>query len=974
MVACTLLTLMPSSPAAAEGPSPPEPTVIRADNASLVLKWKAPSFSARRVRAEDGRLANVIEAAGWSTAGVPGDPSLPTASAIAVVPPTGEIGVAIESSPPRRIRLSLPLKREPAPQVPDGYEQPGVDPSSWQGEGHGADEAVTVEELGWMRGHRLVQVSFSPLTYDEEHGALEVVEEVRVRLTFAQPPERAPKPWSPTRPPGESDGFAPLLEDIVVNPEQVEDFAREEPISSSSADPVTSAAQVTAAYKIAVTEEGIYELTYEALRDAGLALDGAPPEGLKLRHAGQDVAYAWEDADQDGIFDAGDRILFYARPAPSRWATHDVYWLSSGESGRLMSTRSGSPAGVGQEGALWATAEAEENTGDNNYLPRFPSERDGDHWYWAELSRDYGMDRGDYDKRFPISLLEPDPAGAAGTLSLYLQGTSMSEDLDPDHRVAVSLNGHALGHVTWDGLAYHAATLTAPTGALEAGANEVRLTLARSGGAEGVDKMWLDAVEIRYPVAGLRGQPARLEGEAGRNAYTVSGLDSGGARIYDVSDPLAPQVVTGATTEGSSVFFADADASTRTYYVLSEDQVKAPEWIERAQDLPQPSEAPDYLIISHSDFIPAVAPLVEQRAKNGLVVHTVPVEAVYDAFGDGRVDPQAIRDYVAHAYETWGTAYLLLVGDGTHDPLNNYVSPDHGPTFVPPYLGTFDPYWGEVPSDNRFATVDGDDRLPDLYVGRLPVNTAAEAETVVAKILAYEEAPPSGPWNKPLLFFADAKDGGTDFHFHADEVYNSVPEAALASHTRQRIYYCEEDCTEPHQISDKGVMQETVLSKLNWGALMASWTGHSSWHQWGLQRLFHLDDLGNLNNGGALPIFLQMTCFTSYFSQPTSDTLDESLLRLADGGAVATWGPVGLGLTSAHVKIHRAFLNATLGGEPVELGAATVAARTALPGIYASLWDTYVLFGDPAMGLNLEIDAWPGIYLPLVVRNAGGGN
>jgi hypothetical protein len=135
--------------------------------------------------------------------------------------------------------------------------------------------------------------------------------------------------------------------------------------------------------------------------------------------------------------------------------------------------------------------------------------------------------------------------------------------------------------------------------------------------------------------------------------------------------------------------------------------------------------------------------------------------------------------------------------------------------------------------------------------------------------------------------------------------------------------------------------------------------------------LFHLDDLPNLKNGGALPIFLQMTCFTSYFSQPTSDTLDESLLRLADGGAIATWGPTSLGQTAGHIQMHKGFVDATMGESSVGLGPATVTARLALGQSYASLWDTYALFGDPAMGLNLHVEAWQqSIYLPLVARNS----
>ncbi|MFW6135724.1 MAG: C25 family cysteine peptidase [Chloroflexota bacterium] len=971
--ACTLLGLTPVPPAAAGESPPPEPTVIQAEDASLTLAWRAPSFSLRQARGEDGVRHSLVEARGWPTSGVPGEPALPQASAVAVIPPTGGFTTDVESSRPRTVSLSRPLRREPAPEFPERYDQPMVGPATREGELPAADGPVAVEELGWLRGHRLVRLTFSPLTYDEDRETLRVVDEVRVRLTFSQPPAHEPPSTTSA---AEADGggsFVRLLQNTVVNPEQVEDFTGEEEVTlSTTTSSLSHALDGAARYKIAVEQEGIYELTYEALRDAGLPLDQAPPEGLALHHAGEEVPYAWEDDDDDGTFGTGDRILFYARPSRSRWATHDVYWLSPGGSGTLMTTRSGDPGGVTQQGSLWATVEAESNIGGNNYFPQFESQRDGDHWYWEELRRDYGSGAGDYDKRFEISLLEPD---GAGVLSLYVQGTTASALLDPDHRVAVALNEENLGHVSWDGPTYHTATLTVPAAALQPGSNEVRLTLSRDGATDGVDKMWLDAIEVRYPVRRVLGQPARVDGESGRKAYALGGFDGGDVRVYDVSQPISPTIVTVAPAVDGWVTFADADSGQSTYYVLGEDQIRTPERIEPAQELPGPSAAPDYLIISHSDFIPAVAPLAEHRAAQGLTVHTVPVEGIYDAFGDGRLDPQAIKNYVAYAYEQWAPNYLLLVGDGTHDPLNHYDSVDHRPTFIPPYLAMVDPFWGEVPSDNLFATVVGDDQLPDLYVGRLPVNTVAEAETVVGKILDYEQAPPAGPWNEPLLFFADKFDGSTDFHAYANEMYEHARDLELESHTLRRLYYCEQDCTEYYQISDGERMTETILSELSRGALMATWVGHSSWHQWSADPvLFHVTDLVNLDNGGALPLFLQMTCFTSYFSQPTTDTLDESLLRMADGGAVATWGPTGLALTPGHVTMQKAFVSATWGDDPTALGPATVAARMALRPNHASLWDTYVLFGDPAMELNLEVDVWPRTYIPLVVRNAAGGD
>jgi hypothetical protein len=71
-------------------------------------------------------------------------------------------------------------------------------------------------------------------------------------------------------------------------------------------------------------------------------------------------------------------------------------------------------------------------------------------------------------------------------------------------------------------------------------------------------------------------------------------------------------------------------------------------------------------------FYPALAPLVAQRQAQGFTVAVVNVEDVFDEFSYGTHTPQAIRDFLALAKNSWaqGPAYLLLVGDASYDPRN----------------------------------------------------------------------------------------------------------------------------------------------------------------------------------------------------------------------------------------------------------------------------------------------------------------
>src|SRR5204863_5334175 len=57
--------------------------------------------------------------------------------------------------------------------------------------------------------------------------------------------------------------------------------------------------------------------------------------------------------------------------------------------------------------------------------------------------------------------------------------------------------------------------------------------------------------------------------------------------------------------------------------------------------------------------------------------------------------------------------------------------------YVPSLVG-WDGQFGRVPSENRYADLDGDGQ-PDVAIGRLPVQTPADAEVLVDKISRQSE-------------------------------------------------------------------------------------------------------------------------------------------------------------------------------------------------------------------------------------------
>ena len=323
---------------------------------------------------------------------------------------------------------------------------------------------------------------------------------------------------------------------------------------------------------------------------------------------------------------------------------------------------------------------------------------------------------------------------------------------------------------------------------------------------------------------------------------------------------------------------------------------------------------------------------------------------------------------ILDAYATWNPRprYVLLVGDGSFDPKR--YRPDSTPTLIPPYLTHVDPY-GETAADNRYVTVDGNDDVPDLLIGRLPVKTLAETQAVVNKIVQYETNPMPGGWIHNVTLVADDADSGWSYAADSDIIASTYLTPPLVVTRR----YCAgvspyvDDCL----AQDAAAIHTQLLNDWSNGVLIMQYTGHSSWQQWALPQFFHLDDLPSLDNDHRWPIVLEMTCYTGAFQRP-EPTLDEELVVRSNAGAVATWGPTTLGKTNGHMALARGFYGAVFRATVSTMGEATLAGKLELAstGQNLDLLNTFVLLGDPATRFDRTVVPWAAqVYLPAVLRN-----
>lgn len=937
-----------TAPVSASAAGPPSP-VVQAGATGLTIDWQAPAVEMRYLR--DGTVA--LSAEGLPHLEHPGATRLPFDSALIAVPPGAEPRLRLLSVEATTVDLLAPvtMARRPQGMVRNPQDLPATSALAPV-----ADRARTppgqpliLEEIGALRGVRLARLRFFPALPQKD--SLRVIHRVRAEIAWGDSASaRALVSTS-------GDLIVEQVRRAVLNPEDAVAVPR---LSRASVQRSTNSSPTAL---LEIGRPGLYVVTYDDVDHLGFA--SVDPDHLRLFRGDDEVAYEWV-GDDDQQLEDGERIIFYAEPRFSRWTDVDAYRLVADTvTGERVATRGASPVGL-EDGIVWMEQLLEEN---ERYMPDcfcgpLPAARDGDQWAWKEL---FTLGEDSAELSFDAPLVD---AARAAELTLWFVGFS---DLggSPNHRVAVALNGQSLGQVEWDGRVVFSDTLSIPAALLKASDNTLELSLPGIPGVS-LEGCWLDAFSVRYPRSGAAsGTQLTFEGEVERRAYTVGLADTSGLRAYDVTDPLAPQRLTGVQVGAGAVELGDpVSGGPRRYALAAANALISPDAIRAVRDPwsfnagGAPTGA-DLLIITHPDFAPSSDPLVALRQSQGMSVAVANVRGLYDAWSDGRIDPEALRAFIADAYAQWDPVptYVLLVGDGSFDP-RQYL-PDSNRTFVPPYLADVDPWAGEAAADNRYVCVHGEDALPDMLIGRLPVKTALEATAVVDKIVAYETDPPEGLWNGNVSLIADDPDPAGDFPALVD----SEQAALVPSELNLIKHYCEagqrekDDCPgwRAAEIHD-GLIQD-------WkdGAFLFAYTGHASWQQWGGPLpFFHLDDLLSLDHGERMPIVVGMTCFTSAFQRP-EPTLDEGLVT-SPNGAVATWGSTGLGLIGGHASLSRGFFSAVFVDGASRMGPAELGAKLHLAstGEDLELLDTFLVLGDPALMLNRPPTRR--VFLPMVLR------
>src|SRR5262249_6673024 len=347
----------------------------------------------------------------------------------------------------------------------------------------------------------------------------------------------------------------------------------------------------------------------------------------------------------------------------------------------------------------------------------------------------------------------------------------------------------------------------------------------------------------------------------------------------------------------------------------------------------------------------------ELRRSQGLRVETVSIEQVYQEFGFGEEGPKALKDFLEYAYQNWrrpSFKYVLLLGDASYDP-KDYLRTGVKDR-IPPNIVRTSYLW--TASDPGYASVNGDDLLPDVAIGRLPAGTLDEAHILVDKIVSFETAGRSLAGRAVLI--ADNADQAGAFEADSDDLAAGV----LNGRAIERLY-----------LSDLGGgTRPAIAASFDAGAGLVSYVGHGGTAVWASENIFNNTDVSALQPQGQQPLLMTMNCRTGSLHSPPLDSLAEAFVKADGKGAIAAFSPSGLSVDEAAHLYQKALLTEIESGRHARLGDAVLAAQEAYAdsGALPELLQVYQLFGEPTLAIKQPCrlsppeDAGPACVLALL--------
>ncbi len=741
-------------------------------------------------------------------------------------------------------------------------------------------------------------------------------------------------------------------------------------------------------FKLSVAQEGVYKLDYATLQSMGIDMNALNPNQIRIfgnpsgplpekngesRPDDLTEMALYVSGAEDRTFDEGDFVLFYGQE-PTRWKlSGDKYERNRNYYSDTTYYYLCPDSGI--EGLRVEEKPSLDLEDVTTIVTEFPDFQ----WHEEELMSPFNIGRNWFgemltaqDPELQLDFIFPN---LATDKVLSFNASVLGRNKSGMMHYSLQINNNLLvnnGTIAKPGENYYG-VLANSNGQFFLEGDTARLTLSINP-EETKATLYLDYVEIyawRHLIRVgdrflFRLKPNQLGHD--KSAIWIQNVESR-HWLWDVSNPLSPELQLGRLTSDNFVFAIGGKAEKR--YVMFDPAETLPieSWTAVPnQDLHSITDA-DMLIITDRRLWEQAQELADFHAENdGLLSEVVDVKEIYNEFSTGIPDPTGIRDFIRMVYHrsAGNLKYVTLFGRASFDyrDLKGY-----GLNLVPCYEQKEKPnHEISFCTDDFFGLMDdgegeGSTGHVDLGVGRIPASTPEEAESILLKIKHYANLSSNhGEWKANHLFVSD--NDASDY-VKNNEDYEYIMDTTEPAMNVNKIY-----CGAYQRVSTSlgyryPQVTSDLLQTIDAGLLTFTYTGHGGVSALAEERIFGTAEIASLTNFERMPFVFTATCEFSKYDNPTLRSAGEQLFMLPNGGAIAMLTTCRPTFGIYNVRIGKC-LTAVLyqrdaEGKPLRLGDIVRMAKannlnfsnnSSLP-TALSLNISHVLFGDPALRLSV---------------------
>ncbi|MGO3182698.1 MAG: type IX secretion system sortase PorU [Aequorivita sp.] len=752
-------------------------------------------------------------------------------------------------------------------------------------------------------------------------------------------------------------------------------------------------------FKFKVDETGVYKIDKDFLNSLGMNTDGINPRNLKIYgHGGKSLPLLNRKTDffdipesaiqvvgeEDGSFDNGDYILFYGTNTEGYVKENDSNLNPYSDDSYYYVTADGSP-GKRIMPLVEPTGSA---TLSINEFDEYQF-HEKDEISPTKLGRKWFGNRFDIENEQSYSFEFPNIV-AGKPMKLVVKAAAASESATS---MTVSVNSTSLDPLGFSALGDQGLlSMTEDDYSVPANGETVTVDLAYNNGGNPSSIGYLDYIGIwaKRQLTGTGGQLAFRyndgAGASGIGEYQISNA-SQFSQIWDVTNP--ERITSKQNDEGAaSVSFKQTLGQERNYVAVNPSDYYTPTKLSQSRVQNQNLKGTifndesgnfkdvDYIIITAPFLIqPALRLATHNKNLQGLNVKVVTTDKIYEEFSSGRQEISAIRNFIRYVYYNASTPskrikYVGIIGDTSIDyknrlPNNNNIVPTYqtqkGASISSSFMS--DDFFGNM--DENEGTIGGTtyendsdetalkdiDKL-DIAMGRIVADNVSLANSMVDKIIRYNEKNSYGNWRNNFVLISDDVDKPNE-----DVLQSKLDALGDTISARKPFINVKKIHSDAYQQQASAggnrypEVNDAIKTAIEAGAIIIDYFGHGGEDGLAHEAIYTKEDAQELKNKDKLPCIITVTCEFTKFDNPLRMTAGELTYQNKEGGAISLVTTTRAIFISTGVLFNQLLADQLFGFETEIPSPPAEGLRVSKAGISSNLRRVVFYIGDPAMPL-----------------------